>query len=262
VKDRAELQVQLDAFFKSSQLVVAQAFVPSEFDWRIGVLAGRALYACRYFMASGHWQIIQHREGARRRYGRVETLPVEWAPEEARRLAMKVATLIGDGLYGVDIKEVDGRFIVIEVNDNPSIEAGVEDEILKDGLYVAIMQHFRDRLDGRGARDGAVPERAYRLFEAFGVEIEYMIVDAATLRRAGRRPSAVARRRRADRRRRGVVERARAARARNEDAVRTGYIPSTASSNASMPACAKRTPDCSERGDCCCPAACIPSSSR
>jgi glutathione synthase/RimK-type ligase-like ATP-grasp enzyme len=154
VKDRAELQVQLDAFFKSSQLVVAQAFVPSEFDWRIGVLAGRALYACRYFMASGHWQIIQHREGARRRYGRVETLPVEWAPEEARRLAMKVATLIGDGLYGVDIKEVDGRFMVIEVNDNPSIEAGVEDEILKDGLYVAIMQHFRDRLDGRGARDG------------------------------------------------------------------------------------------------------------
>lgn len=153
VKDRSELKRQLDTFFRSSQLVVAQAFVPSDFDWRIGVLAGRPLYACRYFMASGHWQIIEHREGQRRRYGRVETLPVEWAPEEARRLATKVATLIGDGLYGVDIKEVDGRFMVIEVNDNPSIEAGVEDEILKDGLYVAIMQHFRDRLDGRGARD-------------------------------------------------------------------------------------------------------------
>ncbi len=153
-RDRAELDAQLETMFKSSQLVVAQAFAPSDFDWRIGVLAGRALYACRYYMASGHWQIIQHREGHKSRYGRVETVPAEEAPEEARRLAVKVANQIGDGLYGIDIKEVDGRFLVIEVNDNPSIDAGWEDEILKDGLYVAIMQHFRDRLDGRGARDG------------------------------------------------------------------------------------------------------------
>jgi glutathione synthase/RimK-type ligase-like ATP-grasp enzyme len=153
VKDRSELDAQLEVLFKSSQLVVAQAYVPSGYDWRIGVLAGRALYACKYFMASGHWQIVQHREGHKSRYGRVETIPIETAPEEGRRLAVKVASYIGDGLYGVDIKEVDGRFLVIEVNDNPSIDAGWEDEVLKDGLYVAVMQHFRDRLDARGARE-------------------------------------------------------------------------------------------------------------
>jgi glutathione synthase/RimK-type ligase-like ATP-grasp enzyme len=153
VADRAALDPQLEGLFKVSQLVVAQEFVPSSFDWRIGVLAGRPLYACKYHMASGHWQIIQHREGHKARYGRVETMAIEDAPAEARELAVKVANLIGDGLYGVDIKEVDGRFLVIEVNDNPSIDAGWEDEILKDALYVTIMQHMRDRLDDRITRD-------------------------------------------------------------------------------------------------------------
>jgi glutathione synthase/RimK-type ligase-like ATP-grasp enzyme len=153
VRDRTELERQLATFFRDSQLVVAQAFLPSTFDWRIGVLSGRPLYACRYYMATGHWQIIQHR-GRSRRYGRVETLPIEDAPEPARTLAARCATLIGDGLYGVDIKEVDGDFHVIEVNDNPTIEGGVEDEVLKDGLYQAIVQHMRDRLDARVAERG------------------------------------------------------------------------------------------------------------
>ena len=156
VADRAELDAQLEAWFKSSQLVVAQGFVPSDFDWRIGVLAGRALYACKYFMASGHWQIIEHREGHKKRYGDVETMAIEDAPEEVVRLAVKVARHIGDGLYGIDIKEVDGRYLVIEVNDNPSIDGGWEDKVLKDGLYVAIMQHFRDRLEARTTREPIV----------------------------------------------------------------------------------------------------------
>lgn len=152
VRDREGLDAPLEAWFKDSQLVVAQAFVPSEFDWRIGVLAGRPLYACRYFMASGHWQIIQN-EGHKKRYGRVETLPIEDAPEEAVQLAVDVAAHIGDGLYGVDIKEINGRFLVIEVNDNPSIDAGWEDTVLKDELYITIMKHFRDRLESRGTRE-------------------------------------------------------------------------------------------------------------
>jgi len=53
-------------------------------------------------------------------------------------------------LYGVDIKEVDGRLLVMEVNDNPSIEAGTEDAILKDDLYLTIMQSIYDRLERRG----------------------------------------------------------------------------------------------------------------
>lgn len=36
---------------------------------------------------------------------------------------------------------------MIEVNDNPSIETGLEDKVLKDELYFKIMKVFRDRLD-------------------------------------------------------------------------------------------------------------------
>lgn len=153
VHDRAGLDAQLETWFKSSMLVVAQAFLPSDFDWRIGVLAGRPLYACKYFMAAGHWQIIDHSAGHKKRYGRVETMSIHDAPAEAVRLAVRIASHIGEGLYGIDIKEIDGRFHAIEVNDNPSIDAGWEDEVLKDALYVAIMQHFRDRLDARGSRE-------------------------------------------------------------------------------------------------------------
>jgi glutathione synthase/RimK-type ligase-like ATP-grasp enzyme len=150
VAERSALHHHLAEWFRDSQLVVAQEFLPSDFDWRIGVLNGEALYACRYFMARGHWQIVEHREGKPRRYGRVETLPIEEAPAAARRLAVRAARLIGDGFYGVDIKELNGRCYLIEVNDNPTVENAVEDRVLKDGLYLAVMRLFRERLDGRG----------------------------------------------------------------------------------------------------------------
>ena len=43
-----------------SELVLAQEFLYTPFDWRIGVLAGEPLYACKYFMARKHWQIYDH----------------------------------------------------------------------------------------------------------------------------------------------------------------------------------------------------------
>ena len=151
--DEEELKQHLEDFFHKSELVVAQEFVPSSFDWRIGVLAGRALYACKYHMAKGHWQIQQAIDEKRRRYGSHETLPVERAPRGAVEVAVKAANIIGNGLYGVDVKEVDGRFLVMEVNDNPSIEAGVEDKVLGDELYRAIMRVFYERLEGRGREE-------------------------------------------------------------------------------------------------------------
>ena len=54
---------------------------------------------------------------------------------------------MGNGLYGVDIKQTDKGFLVIEVNDNPNIEHGVEDKILQDKLYTAILQDFIRRID-------------------------------------------------------------------------------------------------------------------
>ena len=53
----------------------------------------------------------------------------------------------GDGLYGGDLKQSDKGIYVIEVNDNPSIQSGVEDEVLKDDLYLAILREFVTRLE-------------------------------------------------------------------------------------------------------------------
>jgi glutathione synthase/RimK-type ligase-like ATP-grasp enzyme len=130
--------------------VIAQEFVASDFDWRIGVIDRKPLYACRYHMARGHWQIQKALGASERLYGKTETLAIEDAPQPVVDLAVRASGLIGDGLYGVDIKEVDGRLLVMEVNDNPSIDAGTEDEILKEELYVAIMQSMYDRLERRG----------------------------------------------------------------------------------------------------------------
>jgi glutathione synthase/RimK-type ligase-like ATP-grasp enzyme len=147
VGDREELAAALPGLFAESELLVAQGWTPSTFDWRIGVLGGEALYACRYHMARGHWQIIRARGEGDADYGRVETLPLEEAPEAVVRTAVRAARLMGEGLYGVDLKEVDGRALVIEVNDNPNLEAGYEDRVLGDELYRAVMRHFLARLE-------------------------------------------------------------------------------------------------------------------
>lgn len=154
VDSTEELRQQMAQFLRDSELVVAQAFTPSDFDWRVGVLGGEPLFACRYHMARGHWQIVTTGSSGVRRYGRVEALPLEEVPSEALVVATQATRLIGDGFYGVDIKETGGRFLVIEVNDNPNVDAGYEDAVLGDGLYLAVMDWFRQRLDARGRGDG------------------------------------------------------------------------------------------------------------
>ena len=151
--DPRELTRQLEVFFQDSELVVAQEYVPSTFDWRIGVLDRRALYACKYHMARGHWQIQKSQGQKERQYGKVETMPVEAAPSRVVDLAVRAASLIGRGFYGVDIKELGGGLRVMEINDNPNVDAGVEDAALGDELYLAVMRNFFARLERRG-QDG------------------------------------------------------------------------------------------------------------
>ena len=150
VESEAELLAKVDALLQKSELVVAQEWLPTEFDWRVGILDRRPLFVCKYYMAAGHWQIVR-REPGRRGYeeGPVKALAVAEAPEEVVKLALKSANLIGDGLYGVDIKQVGGRCCVIEVNDNPNVDAGNEDQVLKDALYREIMGSFVRRIEAR-----------------------------------------------------------------------------------------------------------------
>jgi glutathione synthase/RimK-type ligase-like ATP-grasp enzyme len=150
VESESELLTKVDALLQKSELIVAQEWLPTEFDWRIGILDRRPLFVCKYFMAAGHWQIVR-REPGHRGYeeGQVQAMAVAEAPEEVVKLALKAANLIGDGLYGVDIKQVGNRCYVIEVNDNPNVDAGNEDGVLKDALYREIMGSFVRRIEAR-----------------------------------------------------------------------------------------------------------------
>ena len=146
VADRDELRTALDEMFGHSSVVLAQEFTPTEFDWRIGILDGEPLFACKYFMAKGHWQIYNHAVTGKNLCGPWETIPVYKVPAKVRETALKAAALIGKGLYGVDLKVVDGRPVVIEINDNPSIDHEVEDEVLGDELYYRIVNYFINKL--------------------------------------------------------------------------------------------------------------------
>src|SRR5690606_17692969 len=77
VENEAELEEYAEKYLAKSDLVIAQEFLPTPFDWRIGVFDREPLYACKYHMAPKHWQITQRDETGNRRYGRVETLPVQ-----------------------------------------------------------------------------------------------------------------------------------------------------------------------------------------
>jgi len=130
-----------------SEMIIAQQFLPTDFDWRIGILDKKPLYACRYFMAKGHWQIIDYGKTGKIREGEADAVAIDDVPEPVLETALKAANLIGDGLYGVDLKQIGKKVYVIEVNDNPNIDAGMEDKILKDELYLTIMQSFVRRIE-------------------------------------------------------------------------------------------------------------------
>ncbi|MCW0484006.1 RimK family protein [Gaoshiqia sediminis] len=142
----------LELLSEKTSVFLAQEFVPTSFDWRIGIINGEPLYACKYYMARGHWQIYNHQDPGKPKSGAYESVPISKVPKHVVRNAVKAASLIGKGLYGVDLKEVNGRSVVIEVNDNPSIDQGVEDDILGDELYRRILREFATRMEQKGRK--------------------------------------------------------------------------------------------------------------
>jgi glutathione synthase/RimK-type ligase-like ATP-grasp enzyme len=149
VEDRNELEACLKDLFRQSALLLVQEFLYTDYDWRIGVLNRKPLYACRYFMVKDHWQIYRH-GSSHTDSGDSETVPIADVPRSVIRAALAATAPIGDGFYGVDLKEKDGNGYVIEVNDNPNIDTGVEDSHLGDELYDIIMREFLRRIEARG----------------------------------------------------------------------------------------------------------------
>ena len=147
-----ELNENLDSLLKQSDLIVVQEFLPTEFDWRVIVLDKQILTVCRYYMAKKHWQ-IQINDAEKVKYGKVETFDIDEVPKAVVNAGIKIASAIGDGLYGVDIKEKEGKIYIIEINDNPNIEAGEEDRFLKEKLYLKIMRHFQHKIEDQKERN-------------------------------------------------------------------------------------------------------------
>jgi len=131
-------------FFKKSDVLAVQKFLPTAFDWRVGVLNDEVLYVCKYMIPKGRWK-----HGAKLRgkptfiWGRTVSMKKQNAPAKLKEVALKACRVVGKGLYGVDIKEVDGDYVVVEVNDNPSIYAGYEDLRDKD-LYQKIITYLSE----------------------------------------------------------------------------------------------------------------------
>ena len=126
-------------FQKLSDWIVVQEYIESKYDWRIGVLNGELLYACRYIIPSETFK-IQASVNGHIVYCDVESVPMDQVPQNVIDLGMEAGKAMGHGLYGVDIKESNGKLYVIEVNDNPSLEGG-EDSNYPD-MYRKIVSYL------------------------------------------------------------------------------------------------------------------------
>ena len=145
--NKEEMILALKRLFQKSDMIISQEFLYSEFDWRIGVLDNLPLFACKYYMTKGHWQIYIWNGDAEETSGHSETIPINEVPSHVLESALKAAALVGDGFYGVDLKDIDGKVYLIEVNDNPNVDVGVEDVVLKEKLYEMIIDSIYKRIE-------------------------------------------------------------------------------------------------------------------
>jgi len=143
-----EYEKLVGEMLKKSELIIAQEYTPSDYDWRIGVLDDKPLFACRYYMAKGHWQIYNWNAKKKDdQEGNADVIAIEEVPKKIMEVALKSAKLMGKGLYGIDVKEVNGKPLVIEINDNPNIDFGVEDRYYGDKVYTDVLTALKNRLE-------------------------------------------------------------------------------------------------------------------
>ena len=130
-------------------------------DWRCaegprdrtaGILNRKPIFAAQYFMSRHHWQIYKHGADSSVKSGRFDAMPTFEAPKAVVEAALSASKLIGDGFYGVDLKQSGKRVAVIEVNDNPSIDSAVEDRYLGNQLYTSFMEDMLRRMEYRRRR--------------------------------------------------------------------------------------------------------------
>ncbi len=113
-------------FLRKSKILVLQEYIKSDFDWRVGILRNKVIYLCKYCIPKGGWKIKANIDG-KNVWGDTIAIPREMISTELKDICINLSKCVGDGFYGLDVKETYDGFKVIEINDNPSIYKGLED---------------------------------------------------------------------------------------------------------------------------------------
>ena len=125
-------------FLKNAQVLVVQEYIQSDFDWRVGILNNEILYLCKYFYPKDGWKVNIKVDG-KVIWGDTLAISKDLISPKLKDICIKLSKCIGNGLYGIDVKETDNGYKVIEINDNPSIYSGYEDVVDKD-IYEKIIK--------------------------------------------------------------------------------------------------------------------------
>ncbi len=173
VSSASELLKVAKRFFKLSDWIVVQEYIESRFDWRIGVLNGELLYACRYIIPSETFK-IQASVNGHIVYCDVESVPADQVPAAVLDLGIAAGKAIGKGMYGVDIKESNGKLYVIEVNDNPSLEGGEDTHY--PGMFRKIISFLMT-----GNTNGVADDISPGVYGPRGLQDEYGLGASMTL---------------------------------------------------------------------------------
>jgi glutathione synthase/RimK-type ligase-like ATP-grasp enzyme len=122
---------------RRTKVLVLQEYIKSDFDWRVGILRNEILYLCKYCIPKGGWK-VKSRINGKNVWGDTIAVPRDSIAPDLKEICTGLSRCVGDGLYGMDVKETDDGFKVIEINDNPSIYDGYEDAVDKD-IYQKII---------------------------------------------------------------------------------------------------------------------------
>lgn len=122
---------------RKSKVLVLQEYVQSDFDWRVGILQNKVLYLCKYCIPEGGWKVRSKING-KNVWGDTIAVPKASISPELKEICINLSKCVGEGLYGLDVKETNNGYKVIEINDNPSIYDGYENLIDKD-IYEKII---------------------------------------------------------------------------------------------------------------------------
>ncbi len=131
-------------FLRRADRLIVQQYRPSRFDWRVVILNGQVLSVVKYVFAPDGWRVMDRATNGETY--KVVGVPIEKADRRLLETALAATNSIGNSLYGVDLKEMEEGYLVIEVNDNPDIDAGNEDQCSPD-IFRQIIEYLAGEHD-------------------------------------------------------------------------------------------------------------------